>query len=471
MVVMTRALVRAARFIPIVLTLCLAAAPALAQISSESESNNTESTADGPIGSGRVVSGGLSARTDIDWYYVDVGSAGAINISLDHARGRDFDWALYAATGGAVAQGRGSAIPQTGSYNATATGRYFIKVTASSGSGAYTLNVTFGGTGGGGVDPRPAKPSSLQNWITGNAANAAREPLNGPALLLMGGGVENDNAFTTRAFPVANGGDVVILRTSGTNGYNDYLYGLVSGATKPDSVETLLLDTRTKADSDYAEWVIRNAEFVFIAGGDQSSYLNAWAGSRTQSALRAAYNRGAVIGGTSAGLAVLGEFIYDPDGVTAVTSAEAIANPYRTGMLFSGTLLAAPLLDDVITDSHFAQRDRMGRLLAFMARLRQDGTAARTVGIGVDETTSLFIDRTGLGVADGAGAVYVVEERADTQRVQVASGQPLVYLNLRRTKLVAGQGFAFTDGVSTGTSTVISVDGRNTPALSPANPY
>lgn len=447
----------------------LIAAPAVAQVTAESEPNNTESAADGPVGSGVRVSGSMSTRRDIDWYYLDIAAATTIAISLDHAAGRDFDWALYASTGGAVAQGRSSAIPQAGSYAAPAGGRYFLKITAYSGSGAYTLDVTHGG-GGGGADPRPAKPSNLASWITGNAANAARQPLNGPALLLMGGGVENDEAFSARAFPVANGGDVVILRTSGSDGYNDYLFNLVSGATKPDSVETLLLDTRAKADSDYAEWVVRNAEMVFIAGGDQSAYLNAWAGTRTQSALRAAYARGAVVGGTSAGLAVLGETIYDPDGVTAVTSAEAIANPYRAGMQFSGTLLDAPLANDVITDSHFAQRDRMGRLLAFMARLRQDG-AARILGIGVDETTSLFIDRTGLGVADGDGAVYVVEERSDTQRTQVASGMPLVYRNLRRTKLTAGQGFDFNDGVTTGVTTIVSVDGRNAVPLTPGNPY
>lgn len=463
---------RIVRAIGVTCLCCLfATAPAAAQIAAESEPNNTESAADGPVGSGVRVSGSMSSRRDIDWYSFDVAGPTTIAISLGHATGRDFDWALYTSTGSAVAQGRSSAIPQAGSYAAPAGGRYLLKVTAHSGSGAYTLDVTYGsGGGGGGSDPRPAQPANLSNWITGNAANAARQPLNGPALLLMGGGVENDEAFSARAFPVANGGDVVILRTSGSDGYNAYLFNLVSGATRPDSVETLLLDTRAKADSDYAEWVVRNAELVFIAGGDQSAYLNAWAGTRTQSALRAAYARGAVVGGTSAGLAVLGEFIYDPDGVAAVTSAEAIANPYRAGMQFSGTLLDAPLANDVITDSHFAQRDRMGRLLAFMARLRQDG-AARVLGIGVDETTSLFIDRTGLGVADGDGAVYVVEERSDTQRAQVAPGLPLVYRNLRRTKLVAGQGFDFNDGVSTGTTTVISVDGRNATPLSPGNPY
>jgi cyanophycinase len=453
----------------------LAAAPLSAQISAESESNNTEGTADGPLGSGRSVSGSFSTSRDVDWFYVDLTTAGTISISLDHASGRDFDWALYGASGGALTSGRSTRIPETGSYAATSTGRYFLKLTAYRGSGAYTLRVDLpsgGGGGGGGTDPRPTKPSTLQNWLVGNAADSGRSPVNGPALILMGGGADVDASFSQRAFPIANGGDVVILRTSGSDGYNDYLYNLVSGALKPDSVETLLLDTRAKADSDYAEWTLRNAELIFIAGGDQSAYLNAWKDTRSEAAIRAAYLRGAVIGGTSAGLAVQGEYIYDPDGVTAVTSAEAIANPYRGSMLLSTLFLDLPLMADIVTDSHFAQRDRMGRLLAFMARLRQDGTAPRIVGVGVGENTAIFLDRNGRGIVDGSGVAYVIEETTDTQRTQVVSGQPLVYRNLKRTRIGAGQTFDFISGATTGSVLNISVDGRNASApLTPLNPY
>jgi cyanophycinase len=281
-----------------------------------------------------------------------------------------------------------------------------------------------------------------------------------------------DASFSQRGFPVANGGDVVVIRTSGSNGYNDYLFNLVTGATKPDSVETMLLDTVDKANSDYADWVLRNAEMIFIAGGDQSAYLNAWKDTRTEDAIRAAYNRGAVIGGTSAGLAVQGEFIYDPDGVAAATSAEAIANPYRSSMLFSSGFLDLPLMKDIITDTHFSQRDRMGRLFADMARLRQDNNTARILGIGVSENTAIFMDRNGRGIVDGSGAAYVLEERADTQRTQVVSGQPLIYRNLQRTKLTAGQFFDFVSSSHNGTSIVLSVDGRNaTTPFSPASPY
>lgn len=451
----------------------LSAMPAFAQIVSESENNNTESSADGPVGSGTRVSGSLSKSSDIDWFHFDLPAAGAISISVGHAVGNDFDWDLYRGTGSAIASGRSGSTPDSGTYQATVTGRHYLKLTAYRGSGSYTLDVAYAGGGnGGGGGTRPAKPGNLQAWITGNAADSGKHPINGPALILMGGGSDVDASFSQRGFPVANGGDVVVIRTSGSNGYNDYLYNLVAGATRPDSVETMLLDTVDKANSDYADWVLRNAELIFIAGGDQSAYVNAWKGTRAEDAIHAAYARGAVIGGTSAGLAVQGEFVYDPDGVAAATGAEAIANPYRSSMLFSGDFLNFPLMNDIITDTHFSQRDRMGRLFAFMARLRQDNNTARILGIGVSENTAIFMDRNARAIVDGSGAAYVLEERADTQRAQVLPGQPLIYRNLQRTKLTTGQFFDFVSDTHNGTSIVLSVDGRNaiTP-FAPANPY
>lgn len=322
--------------------------------------------------------------------------------------------------------------------------------------------------------PRPAKPGKLRVWLTGDSADSARAPVGGPALLLMGGSTEVDAGFSQRAYPVANGGDIVILRTSGKDGYNSYLYNLVPGPLKPDSVETMLVDSRDKANSDYVDWAIRTAELIFIAGGDQATYVNAWQGTRVEDALHAAHARGAVIGGTSAGLAVMGEFVYDPDGIAGITSAEALSNPYHRFMTLTTDFLRFPIMDGIVTDSHFRARDRMGRTLAFMARLRQDGAAPRITGLAIDEQTSLFIDRNGLGVVDnnGNGAVYVIEERVDTQRTQVVSGQPLIYRNLQRTRLDAGRFYDFVSRQHDGLVTVISVDGRNAGApFTPSDPY
>ena len=452
------------------LLLCALVAPAFASITRETEDNDRESRADGPVAAGITVSGGLSTRRDVDWLWFDVPSAGRIELQLDHDSGRDFDWQLFAATGPAVASGASSAIPEAGSHTAMAAGRYWLKITSYSGSGRWWLDLAFSPAAGG-SDPRPTPPATLQRWLTGNPANASRTAQGGPALLLMGGNFDIDEAFLQRAYPIVNGGDIVVLRTAGSDGYNDYFYTLATGALQPDSVETLVVDTRSKADSAYVAWAVRQAELVYFAGGDQSDYLNQWQGTALEAAVREAWARGAVIGGISAGLAIQGEHIYDPDGVSAVTSSEAIADPYRSSVRFARDFLGLPLLAGVITDSHFGERDRMGRLLAFMARLREDGAAERIRGLGIDEDTALFIDRDGRAVVDGDGSVYVIEETANTARVQVAPGRPLIYRDLRRIRLQAGQRYDFGSGAHDGSAIPISVDGRSSQPLSPANPY
>jgi len=486
------------------LLVTLATVPAAAQITAESENNNTEGAADGPLGSGVNVSAQIGNNSDVDWYYFDVASAGNINITLSHTSPRDFDFFLYKPTGSYVLSGQSSARPETGTYYATDPLRYFIKVTRYAGSGAYTLNVTFPGGSATpiktatptptatatptptatatitptstptptptGFGPRPTKPSNLTNYLVGNSADSARQPVNGPAVLLMGGSLEVDAAFANRAYPVINGGDIVVLRTDNSSGYQTYLYDeiVASGTLKPDSVETLILDNATKANSDYAYWAIRTAEMVFIAGGDQSAYLNYWKDTQVEVALTEVYNRGGVIGGTSAGNHVMGEFIYDPDGVSAITGAQALANPYASNNIISSGFLTVPLMDNIITDTHFAARTRMGRPMSWLARLLQDGTTPSLTAVAVDERTSIFIDRNRVGYVDGTAAVYILWEDGQTVRQRVASGQSLIYNNVLRTKLTSGGSYNF--NTKTGSVAPIRLSVNNG-TFTPSNPY
>ena len=65
-------------------------------------------------------------------------------------------------------------------------------------------------------------------------------------------------------------------------------------------------------------------------------------------------------------------------------------------------------MQDTITDSHFVARDRMGRLLAFLARQIKDGRATSALGVAVNEVTSVVVDRNGLATVMGAGPAYFV---------------------------------------------------------------
>ncbi|MBC7974043.1 MAG: pre-peptidase C-terminal domain-containing protein [Myxococcales bacterium] len=460
--------------------LLAAAAPAHAQTcrTSEAESNDGQSRANPGVCSGQAVQGVLGNRNDVDWYAFTVAGPGTISISLTHPTGKDFDWYLFQPTGPSVARGTTSRNPETGSFTAPAAGTYFVEVVGFSGSGSYTLVTSFpagggGGGGGGGAcsdGPRPAVPSGLTAALVGNSGDRCVTPSE-PGLLLMGGGSDVDAAFTGRIKPRLQGGDIVVLRTTGSDGYNDYFLGLMA----PDSVETLIVDTVAKANSAYVEWAVRTAELVWFAGGDQSDYLNQWRGTRLEAAVKHVRDAGGLIGGTSAGLAVLGDVIYDPDNVTAVISSQAVLDPCGPTMLLTERFLELPAMQGVITESHFRQRDRMGRLLAFMARI--GGAASLTpnrqpiTAIAVDEATSLFVDKNGRGTVDGAGSVYVLREDAGTQRTQVSCGRPIVYNGVRRTRLTAGGTFDLPTGQSSATSTVIGIDGRQPTFYAPANPY
>lgn len=105
-----------------------------------------------------------------------------------------------------------------------------------------------------------------------------------------------------------------------------------------------------------------------------------WGGSRLQRAVQAAITRRrVVIGGTSAGLAILGEHVFTAEN-GGVTSEEALADPFSPRVALSAQpFLSVPFLSNVIADQHFRERDRMGRALAFMARISQNRSGGTKV--------------------------------------------------------------------------------------------
>ncbi|KUJ84428.1 cyanophycinase [Microbulbifer flavimaris] len=450
-------------------SLTLASHGALACISQETESNDAEADADGPVCSSQSISGDIDSRRDQDWYYFDVNEAASLTVSLNHDGRDDFDWYLYDPQQQLYAA-ETSSVPEAASVNVDGAGLYTLKVTRYRGQGAYTLDVngipdgssgggdtgggdTGGGTGDGNCDQgtRPSKPGGLTSYLVGNEADVCVSQADG-GLLVMGGGTDVDNAFTRRVKPLIGGGDVVVLRTSGSDGYNDYLLNLLGA----DSVETLMVDRTQHAESEYVAWAVRTAEFVWIAGGDQSDYLNQWQGTALQTALDEVLARGGVLGGTSAGAAVQSEYIYDPDGVLGAYSSEAVTDLCHENINISTGFLTTATMQNVIVDTHFAERDRMGRLMAFMA-----GLPNGIRGIGVDEATSIFFTSDGQGVVDGVGNVYVLAEDATTSRTQASCGSPVIYEDVLRYQLSEFDGYNILTGESTVSPKRIGIDGRN----------
>jgi cyanophycinase len=270
------------------------------------------------------------------------------------------------------------------------------------------------------IPSTPTQPSAFYSiGISGSKDDVQSTTEQG--IVLMGGGTDVDAAMKWM-IEKSGGGDFLIIRASGSTGYNSYVFGL--GAV--NSVETLLLDSKSKASKTEVGNRIREAEALFIAGGDQSNYVNFWSGTPVEDAINYLINDKKVpVGGTSAGCAVLSEFIFDAQQGSVITS-EALANPYDPLVSISESFIQAPFLANTIADQHYTQRGREGRHITFLARMQKDFSVALPQGIGVDEQTAVCIDQNGNASVYGVGSAYFLISEETGPEVCLAN-QPLTW--------------------------------------------
>lgn len=274
-------------------------------------------------------------------------------------------------------------------------------------------------------------------------------------LALMGGGKEIDAAFAWLVVH-AGRGHIVILRASGDDALQNYIYRDVGGAA---SVQTLIFHERAAASDPRVLAIVRNADAIFIAGGDQANYVRFWKGTPLNDLINAHVRAGKPLGGTSAGLAILGAYSYGALDGGSITSKEALQNPMGSAVTLVDHFLDLPPLAaaHVITDSHFDTRERLGRLLVFVARLAKERHSAAITGIGVDENAALCIDADGNGRLfsghDGGHAWLVIPEklREVTAKKDGGAFDRFMTGRLRADQPLDFPGFAIT-GIGTGST-------------------
>lgn len=232
---------------------------------------------------------------------------------------------------------------------------------------------------------------SYTSYFTGSNSDITTS--SGGGICMMGGASEHDEAmkwFLNRA----NGGDVLVLRASGSDGYNDYFYSQL-GVTI-NSVETIVFNSAAASSETYIQDKIQNAEAIWFAGGDQWNYIDYWRNSPIATLINEAVeNRNVVIGGTSAGMAILGSHYFSAE-IGTVTSAQALSNPYSNLVTVDSThFLSLDYMQDVVTDSHYDDPDRKGRHVVFLSRMITDYNA-NAKGIACNEYTSVCIDENGI---------------------------------------------------------------------------
>lgn len=273
--------------------------------------------------------------------------------------------------------------------------------------------------------------SNYEYFVIGNPADVVKPTTGG--LALMGGGKDIDEAFRW-LIKKSGGGDIVVIRASGTDAYNPYIYEL----GKVDSVETIIFKSRAAASDEFVINKIRNAEALFIAGGDQFNYVKYWEGTPVADAIKYLASKNIPIGGTSAGLAILGEFSFSAREDT-ILSTQALADPFDKRVTLDRDFLSLAGLKGVITDSHFVKRDRMGRLVAFLARIVKDRWARQAKGIGIDEQTALLVEPDGRISLRGSGAAYFLSVQAEPEIC--LNKTPLTYRHLAVYKIAGSATF------------------------------
>lgn len=184
-------------------------------------------------------------------------------------------------------------------------------------------------------------------------------------------------------------------------------------------------ETRAEADDPRTAAMLDDVTGVFMTGGNQSKLSSVVAGTRLGEAIRQAYSAGAVVGGTSAGASVVTTHM-------VATGAEGATPKERMVQLAAGL----GLIDGVIFDQHFSQRNRYGRLLALVAH------SPALLGVGVDEDTAMVITESRYLEVVGKGAVTIFDgSRMTTKAYAAKRTQPLLVSDVVLHSLPAGARF------------------------------
>jgi cyanophycinase len=186
---------------------------------------------------------------------------------------------------------------------------------------------------------------------------------------------------------------VVIPAASGYAAEMGHLYCRMFSELGARNAECLHISDRRQANDPMTAGLLKDADGVFLTGGDQLKLMSLIGGTELSYALHESHNRGVPIAGTSAGASAMSRQM--------IAFGRSGSRPsQRMVQLASGLGLTS-----FIIDQHFTQRDRLGRLLTAVA------LNPGMIGIGIDEDTALVIPSSGQCEVIGSGTVTIVDGR------------------------------------------------------------
>jgi len=228
-----------------------------------------------------------------------------------------------------------------------------------------------------------------------------KESPQGGRLVIVGGAEDRENGKSVlRRFvellPASQAPLFVLTAATQEPQAHWQTYSKAFGELGVEHCEPLHIEGREQAnDRELADRVLESRG-VYMTGGDQKRLLARLGGSLLCDAMRRAYvERGACIGGTSAGASAVSAYMLDPGPPQVHAERDEIS--LRAGLGF---------LLDVVIDQHFSERQRLGRLLGAVAH------NPKLIGIGIDEDTALVVHRGHGCEVTGSGAVTLIDGRA-----------------------------------------------------------
>ncbi len=253
------------------------------------------------------------------------------------------------------------------------------------------------------------------------------------SIMMVGGGGENygswsDNPYGWFVEKAGFGKIINIDVDEASDWYPTYFESLGASITSYN----LQIATEADANSFPIFQELLSADGIFIEGGDQWDYVSTWKNTYVQTAIQSVYDNGGVIGGTSAGLAILGEIVFDGQN-GSLTSDQAAYNPYHYRVSITDDFLN--ILPGVFTDSHFNERGRLARLTVMLARRNQDNNED-LLGIGVEYKTAFCVDESMIGTVHGE--MVTIIHQSDSSEIQCIANEPPRFTDIVFNQLLDG---------------------------------
>ena len=278
-----------------------------------------------------------------------------------------------------------------------------------------------------------------------NAASAPEPPRPGGSLLIVGGGPIPD-PILERFVALAGGrGHARIVIFPMASEYADAGLELAGDFRKLGAEAKRIVLTREQADTQESARLLDGVTGIWFGGGDQAKLTAAIGHTRVEAAIHERYAQGAVVGGTSAGAAVMSTPMITGDELKsggsrppAKDSSDAFMTIARDNVV---TADGFALLPGAIVDQHHVRRRRNNRLLSVVLEHPE------LVGIGIDESTALEVGPDGPWRVVGESVAVVYDARQ--ARITPPSAAPLGATGVKLQVLPAGSTYELKTGAAT----------------------